>query len=113
MFESMEHSDLHIEIKQLNAALTLTPKNKITLIFQSVQKQLHCNNCRAFAIAFSTSLCHAANPSSFFVLSGFTETILTHWFVSGIMEPFLAKGPGKNLNDPTAMFNIMQAHERG
>ena len=45
VYDSMGHTDIPQEVKQQIAAMILSPTNKITLIFESVQRQHNSNNC--------------------------------------------------------------------
>ena len=93
VYDSMGHSDLPEETKQQVAALIFTSVNKITLTFQTVQRQQDSSSCGLFAVAFATSLCFGSDPSTIMYDSATLRSHLKHCFVSGIMEPF----PGKEI----------------
>ena len=90
-YDSMGHTDIPQEVKQQIAAMILTPTNKITLIFESVQRQHDSNNCGVFVIAFATSICFSANPSNVLYDQTCLQSYLTKCLESGMMKPFPAK----------------------
>ena len=91
VYDSMGHTDVPQEVKQQVAAMILSPTNKITLIFESVQRQHNSNNCGVFTIAFATSICVSANPSILLYDQTCLRSYLTKCLESGMMELFPAK----------------------
>ena len=89
----MGHSDLPEETKQQIAALMFSSTNKITLTFETVQRQQDCSSCGLLAVDFAISLCFGSDPSTIMYDSATLRSHLKHCCVPGIMEPF----PGKEI----------------
>ena len=81
VYDSMGHSDLPEETKQQVAALIFNSVNKITLTFQTVQRQQDSSSCGLFAVAFATSLCFGSDPSTIMYDSATLRSHLKHCFV--------------------------------